>query len=212
MTAAQAGQAAGAQPAPKSANIVRARGKVGPAERAALLSHSALTVWFTGLSGSGKSTLAYEAERRLLASGVLACVLDGDNLRFGLCSDLGFSPQDRSENIRRAGEAAVLLGAAGAVVLAAFVSPYKADRDRVRAMHPPGAFVEAFVDTPLRVCRRRDPKGLYAKADRGEITDLTGVGSPYEAPLDPEIRIDTDASEPSESTELIVAEVLRRVR
>ena len=179
--------------------------------RASLLGHGAVTVWFTGLPGSGKSTLARSVEAALAAEGVLAYVLDGDNLRFGLNSDLGFSPQDRAENIRRAGEASALLRDAGVVVLAAFISPYRQDRDRVRNLHPDGAFMEVFVDAPLSVCEQRDPKGLYAKARAGAIGDLTGVSAPYEEPAGAELRIDTSATDVETASAAVLAEVLRRV-
>ena len=181
-------------------------------DRAGLLGHGAVTVWLTGLPGSGKSTLAHAAEALLTAQGVLAYVLDGDNLRFGLNSDLGFSPEDRAENIRRAGEVAALLRDAGAVVLASFVSPYRRDRDRVRSLHPDGSFVEVFVDAPLSVCEQRDPKGLYARARSGAIADVTGVSAPYEAPTGPEMRIDTSAIDVETASAAVVAEVMKRLR
>ena len=181
-------------------------------DRAGLLGHGAVTVWLTGLPGSGKSTLAHAAEALLAAEGVLAYVLDGDNLRFGLNSDLGFSPEDRAENIRRAGEVAALLRDAGAVVLASFVSPYRRDRDRVRSLHPDGSFVEVFVDAPLSVCEQRDPKGLYARARAGATAEVTGVSAPYEAPTDPEMRIDTSAIDVGTASAAVVAEVMKRVR
>ncbi|MYH42259.1 MAG: adenylyl-sulfate kinase [Acidimicrobiaceae bacterium] len=198
--------------ATRAAHIVPSAGRVSPQTRAQLLGHSALTVWFTGLPGSGKSTLARAAEAELAAAGVYACVLDGDNLRFGLNADLGFSPEDRAENIRRAGEVAALLNRYGAVVLAAFISPYRQDRDRVRNLHPAGGFMEVFVDAPLDVCEKRDPKGLYAKARAGAISDLTGVSAPYEAPPEAEMHVRTAETDVSEASVEIVAEVLRRVR
>ncbi len=198
--------------ATRAAHIVPSAGRVSPETRAQLLGHGALTVWFTGLPGSGKSTLARAAEAELAAAGVFACVLDGDNLRFGLNADLGFSPEDRAENIRRAGEVAALLHRYGAVVLAAFISPYRQDRDRVRNLHPAGAFMEVFVDAPLDVCEARDPKGLYAKARAGAISDLTGVSAPYEAPAEAEMHVRTAETDVSEASAEIVAEVLRRVR
>ena len=198
--------------ATREAHIVPSAGRVSPQTRAQLLGHRALTVWFTGLPGSGKSTLARAAEAELAAAGVLACVLDGDNLRFGLNADLGFSPEDRAENIRRAGEVAALLHGYGAVVLAAFISPYRADRDRVRNLHPAGAFMEVFVDAPLEVCEARDPKGLYAKARAGDISDLTGVSAPYEPPAEAELRVRTADTDVAAASAELVAEVLRRVR
>ena len=180
--------------------------------RAALLGHRSVTVWFTGLPGSGKSTLARSVEARLASEGVLAYVLDGDNLRFGLNSDLGFSPEDRAENIRRAGEVSALLHDAGVVVLAAFISPYRRDRDRVRSLHPEGAFVEVFVDAPLEVCEQRDPKGLYARARSGAIQDLTGVTAPYEAPVAAEMRVETASTDIGSAAAQVTGEVLRRLR
>ena len=170
---------------------MRAEGHIDGAARAKNLGHPSRTVWFTGLSGSGKSTLAFAVEQALIDKGVAAYVLDGDNVRFGLNRDLGFAPQDRTENIRRIGEVCRLFQDAGLIVLTAFVSPYVADRDGVRALHPAGAFVEVFVDTPLEVCEARDVKGLYAKARAGEIPEFTGISAPYEPPVEPEIRVDT---------------------
>ncbi len=149
-------------------------------------------VWFTGLSGSGKSTLATELERHLYALGRHVYLLDGDNLRHGLCSDLGFSAADRSENIRRAAEVARLMADAGFICLAAFISPLRSDRDRARALFPSDRFLEAYVATPIEVCRRRDPKGLYARADAGTLKEFTGVSAPYEPPLAPEIVLNAD--------------------
>ena len=195
-----------------SPEITWSRSRVAPEDRAGLLGHGAVTVWFTGLPGSGKSTLARAVESGLVDAGVLACVVDGDNLRFGLNADLGFSPEDRTENIRRAGEVCALLRGAGAVVLASFVSPYRRDRDRVRGLHPPGAFVEVFVDAPLSVCEQRDPKGLYAKARAGAIADFTGVSAPYEHPLDAEMHVRTADLDAADAAAAVLAEVLARVR
>ena len=175
---------------PVSMNILRAEGLVGAADRVALLGHGGRTVWFTGLSGSGKSTLAFAVEEALVARGVAAYVLDGDNVRFGLNRDLGFSAADRTENVRRIGEVCRLFQDAGLVVLSAFISPYKADRDAVRALHPEGSFVEVFVDTPLDICEARDVKGLYARARTGEILEFSGISAPYEAPEAPDITVD----------------------
>lgn len=149
------------------------------------------TVWFTGLSGSGKSTIANEVALRLLEAGRPAYLLDGDNVRHGLNADLGFSAADRAENVRRIGEVARLMADAGLVVLVPVISPYRTDRDRVRAIHAAAglAFVEVFVDTPLELCEQRDPKGLYAKARAGELTGMTGIDDPYEAPDSPELRV-----------------------
>jgi bifunctional enzyme CysN/CysC len=151
-------------------------------------------VWFTGLSGSGKSTVAAEVEERLLDAGRAAYLLDGDNLRHGLNGDLGFSADDRAENVRRIGEVARLFADAGVVALVPVISPYRADRDRVREVHRVAGlpFVEVHVDTPLEICEARDPKGLYAKARAGEITGFTGIDDPYEAPERPELRLTPD--------------------
>lgn len=176
---------------PTSGNITWSHSHVSAEQRAALLGHRPATLWFTGLSGSGKSTLATAVEQALVARGVLAYVLDGDNVRFGLNRDLGFSPEDREENIRRIGEVCRLFHDAGVVVLTAFISPYERDRARVRDLHPEGGFVEVFVDTPLEVCEARDVKGLYAKARAGEIPDFSGISAPYEAPSRPELRVPT---------------------
>ena len=175
---------------PVSTNILRVEGLVGAADRVALLGHGGQTVWFTGLSGSGKSTLAFAVEEALVARGVAAYVLDGDNVRFGLNRDLGFSAEDRTENVRRIGEVCRLFQDAGLVVLSAFISPYRADRDAVRALHPEGSFVEVFVDTPLEICEARDVKGLYARARTGEIPEFSGISAPYEAPEAPDITVD----------------------
>jgi adenylylsulfate kinase len=176
---------------PNARHIVRAEGRVSPADRRRNLGHGSATVWFTGLSGSGKSTLAFGVEQALVARGVAAYVLDGDNLRFGLNRDLGFSPEDRTENIRRIGEVCRLMVDAGLVVLSAFISPYRADRQRVRDLHPEHRFLEVHLDTPIEVCETRDVKGLYAKARAGEIADLSGVGAPYESPTAAELTLDT---------------------
>ena len=150
------------------------------------------TVWFTGLSGSGKSTVANAVAARLFQLGRPAYVLDGDNVRHGLNADLGFSAADRAENVRRVGEVAALLADAGLVALVPVISPYRSDRDRVRAAHARAdlTFVEVFVDTPLELCEQRDPKGLYARARAGEITGMTGIDDPYEAPEHPELRLE----------------------
>jgi bifunctional enzyme CysN/CysC len=163
-------------------------------DRRQALGTTGATIWMTGLSGSGKSTIAAALEHTLVSGGRNAYMLDGDNLRHGLCADLGFSEEDRAENVRRVGEVARLLAEAGVVAIASLVSPYRDARDKVRAAHEAAGvpFYEVFVDTPLEECERRDPKGLYAKARAGEITDLTGVGSPYEAPTDPELKTDAE--------------------
>ena len=190
---------------PVSQDITRADGHVNQARRAAVTGHEGQTVWFTGLSGSGKSTLAFAVEEALIARDVAAYVLDGDNVRMGLNRDLGFLPDDRTENVRRIGEVCRLFQDAGLVVLTAFISPYRADREVVRALHPDGTFTEVFVDTPLEVCEERDPKGLYVKAKTGEIPNFTGISAPYEAPESPEIAIKTADCTPEEAAGQIIA-------
>jgi len=177
--------------APKAENLTWHIGEVDRETRATAYGHRGAVLWFTGLSGSGKSTIGHRVERMLVERGAFAYVLDGDNVRHGLNSDLGFAPADRVENIRRIGEVARLFADAGAVVLSAFISPHRADRDRVRALMGPGEFVEVFVDTPLEICEARDPKGLYKKARAGEISNFTGVDAPYEAPDAPEVHLQT---------------------
>jgi bifunctional enzyme CysN/CysC len=156
------------------------------------------TIWFTGLSGSGKSTVAAVCERLLVARGQAAALLDGDNIRHGLNADLGFSEEDRTENVRRVGEVARLLADAGVVALVPVISPYRAGRDATRVAHRSSGlpFIEVFVDTPLEACEARDPKGLYAMARRGELTGMTGIDSPYEAPVDPELVLRPDDGTP----------------
>ncbi|MGB8330686.1 MAG: adenylyl-sulfate kinase [Polyangiales bacterium] len=176
---------------PKADNLTWHMGEVDRQARTTAYGHGGAVLWFTGLSGSGKSTIGHRVERLLVERGAFAYVLDGDNIRHGLNSDLGFSPADRVENIRRIGEVARLFADAGALVLSAFISPYRNDRDRVRALMGPGEFVEVFVDTPLEICEARDPKGLYKKARAGEISNFTGLDAPYEAPEAPEIHLRT---------------------
>jgi len=147
--------------------------------------------WFTGLSGSGKSTLARGCEKKLIERGRSVFVLDGDNLRHGLNSDLGFSPADRSENIRRVAEVAALMADAGLIVLTAFISPYRRDREEARRIIGPGRFFEIYLDVPLSVCEVRDPKKLYKRARTGEIPDFTGISAPYEPPPNPDLRVNT---------------------
>lgn len=195
---------------PKSENIVWHDATIDRARRSEAMGSQGAVVWLTGLSGSGKSTIARRAEELLLARGVHAYVLDGDNVRFGLCRDLGFSPQDRAENIRRVGEVAKLFADACVVVLTAFVSPYRADRDAVRALLPPGAFLEALVDTPIEVCEARDPKGLYGRARAGLIPEFTGVSAPYEAPLEPELRLPTAEEDVDACAERVVRALIAR--
>ena len=181
---------------------------IGKAARAAQNGHKAFVLWFTGLSGSGKSTIAGALEQELFRRGVHTYLLDGDNVRHGLCKGLGFSLADRQENLRRVGEASKLMVDAGLVVLAACVSPYRADRDAIRALLPDGEFVEVFVDTPLAECEQRDPKGLYKKARAGEIKNFTGIDDPYEAPEQPEVHIHNHRRSVSD----VVAELLAQLQ
>lgn len=182
-----------------SSNIVWHSHPVDQDIRAAAKSQTPVVIWFTGLSASGKSTIAGALEQILTYQGYHTYLLDGDNLRHGLCRDLGFGEADRRENIRRVGEVAKLCADAGLIVLAAFISPFRSDRALVRELLEPGQFVEVFVDTPLAVCQQRDPKGLYRKALSGEIKQFTGIDSPYEAPEQAEIRIDAEGSSIAES-------------
>ncbi len=176
----------------KSQNIFWTSSKVTAAQRTARDGHAGCVLWLTGLSGSGKSTIARELEGELFNLGKRAYVLDGDNVRHGLCSDLGFSPEDRREHIRRIGEVAKLFADAGVICITAFISPYRSDRDGVRQGMEPGGFIEVFINAPLEVCESRDAKGLYARARAGEIPAFTGVSAPYEAPVQPEIELRTD--------------------
>jgi adenylyl-sulfate kinase len=164
-------------------------------------------VWLTGLSGSGKSTVAAEFERRMLALGRPVWVLDGDKVREGLCSDLGFSPEHRKENIRRVAEVAKLFADAGLICIVAFISPYRADRERARSLLPAGQFIEVYLSTPLEVCERRDVKGLYAKARAGQVKEFTGITAPYEAPLDPEVELRTDRLTVEECASALVSKL-----
>ena len=160
--------------------------------RAQHLIRPGFVVWLTGLSGAGKTTIAVQLERRLRDSGLHPCLLDGDALRRGLCKDLGFSAEDRRENIRRAGEVARLLADAGLIAICAFISPFREDRDRLRASFATGRFFEVYVNAPVEICEQRDVKGLYARARAGLITDFTGVSAPYEPPPHPEVELRTD--------------------
>jgi adenylylsulfate kinase len=188
----------------KSTNVTWHHGQVTRREREQLLGQRGVTIWLTGLSGSGKSTLAVAAERALVSQRRLAYVLDGDNIRHGLNKNLGFGPTDRAENIRRIGEVAKLMTDAGLIVFTSFISPYRADRDAVRALMPPGDFVEVFVDASLETCEGRDVKGLYRRARAGEIPEFTGISAPYEAPLRPELVLDTNRQSVEESVGAIL--------
>lgn len=188
----------------KNKNIIWHQGKVSPEQRRAQLKQAGAVVWFTGLSGSGKSTLAHEVESRLIQQGIHAYVLDGDNVRHGLNRDLGFSDADRTENIRRIAEVTRLFFEANIIVLTAFISPFRADRDQARALITPGHFIEAYCEAGVDDCEKRDPKGLYAKARKGEIQDFTGISSPYEAPLNPELRLATASAAVEECAQQVI--------
>lgn len=175
----------------KATNITWHHGEVKTEDREKLLNQKGAVVWFTGLSGSGKSTVVRKAEEILFSRGHLVYVLDGDNIRHGLNKNLGFSPDDRKENIRRIGEVAHLFSDAGVITLTAFISPYREDRDSARVLSLEGRFIEVFVDCPLEECEKRDPKGLFKKARAGEIKEFTGISAPYEAPEKPELVIKT---------------------
>lgn len=189
---------------PASRNVVWHDATITRSDRERLNGHRGVILWFTGLSGSGKSTLAHAVEAQLFERGCRTFVLDGDNVRHGLCADLGFSDSDRQENIRRIGEVAKLFMEAGVITLAAFVSPFRADRDRVRALVADGEYIEVYCQASLDICEQRDVKGLYAKARAGQIPEFTGISSPYEAPEAAELQIDTG----SRSLEDCVAQVL----
>jgi bifunctional enzyme CysN/CysC len=192
----------GGATAVKSANLTAVQSRVSPTDRAARIGHRGGVLWLTGLSGSGKSTIALELERRLFDAGYNVYVLDGDNIRHGLSSNLGFSPEDRTENIRRIGEVAALFADAGCIVITAFISPYRADRDIARKATGDN-FHEIHIKAELSVCESRDPKGLYAKARRSEIPEFTGISAPYEAPLDPECIVDTAVADLEGSVTLL---------
>jgi bifunctional enzyme CysN/CysC len=193
----------------RSQNLHAQALEVTPEARAAMKGQKPRLLWFTGLSGAGKSTIANLVEKKLHLMGRHTFLLDGDNIRLGLNRDLGFSDADRAENIRRVGETARLMLDAGLIVLAAFISPFRAERRMVRELLGEGEFVEVFVDVPLAVAEERDPKGLYAKARDGRIPNFTGIGSPYEPPECPEIRIDTTALAPDQAADEIVRYLAR---
>ncbi|WP_293446038.1 adenylyl-sulfate kinase [Persephonella sp.] len=184
--------------------IIPHRGKVKKEDRQKLKGHKSAILWFTGLSGSGKSTIAHAVEEKLYQMGIHTYVLDGDNVRTGLNKDLGFSPEDRKENIRRIGEVSKLFVDAGIIVLSAFISPYKKDREFVRNIVDDGEFIEIYVKCPIEVCESRDVKGLYKKAREGLIKNFTGIDDPYEEPENPEIVIETDKETVEESVEKII--------
>lgn len=188
----------------KATNITWHKGNITKNDRERLLQQKGVVLWFTGLSGSGKSTLALQLEERLFEKGQLCMVLDGDNIRHGLNKNLGFSPEDREENIRRIGEVAKLFADAGLITMTAFISPYRQDRDKARALLTGGEFIEIFVKVPLDVAEERDPKGLYKKARTGEIQEFTGISAPYEEPLKPELTIDTSQLNLEKSVDTIL--------
>ena len=192
----------------KATNITWHDATVTAEDREKLLNQKGCVIWFTGLSGSGKSTLANAVEHVLHQQQHHTYVLDGDNVRHGLNKNLGFSPEDREENIRRIGEVAKLFADAGTIVMTAFISPYRADRDQARELIAEGRFVEVFVDCPLEVCEERDTKGLYKKARAGEIKEFTGISAPYEPPLDPEVTVNTAELSVEESAHAVVASLV----
>lgn len=188
----------------KSSNVVWHSSKVNKNQRAQIKGQKPCVIWFTGLSGSGKSTIANLLEQELINLNKHSYLLDGDNVRHGLCGDLGFSDQNRVENIRRISEVSKLLVDSGLIVLTAFISPFNTDRNFARNLLEQGEFIEVFVDAPLSVCEQRDPKGLYKKARRGEIKQFTGIDSDYQQPVNAEIRIETDKTQPDEAVQVII--------
>lgn len=193
-----------------STNVVWHSATVTRVRREAQNNHRGAIIWFTGLSGSGKSTLAHATEEALHQRGCRTFVLDGDNVRHGLCGDLGFSAADRVENIRRIGEMAKLFMEAGVIVLTAFISPYRADRARVRGLVEHGDFLEIYCDTSIEICEARDVKGLYKKARAGKIGEFTGISSPYEIPEKPELNINTGTAELNSCVQQVIGEMAHR--
>lgn len=195
----------------KTANTKWHSSEVSPAEREAAANGPGATCWLTGLSGSGKSTVAVELEKILVSNGKPAYLLDGDNLRHGLNGDLGFSTEDRQENIRRVGHVASLFADAGVIAIAPLVSPFRSARNMVRELHQNAGirFVEIFIDTPLEICQERDPKGLYAKAEAGEITDMTGINSPYEKPDKADLVFTPNDGSPEEVAAIIAKQIIK---
>jgi adenylylsulfate kinase len=189
----------------KSSNITWHEGQVSRDDRQGILGQRGCTIWLTGLSGSGKSTIAVAAEKALNQLGRLTYILDGDNIRHGLNSNLGFSPEDRSENIRRIGEVSKLFTDAGIIVFSSFISPYRADRDAVRKIMGDGDFLEIWVNASVETCEGRDVKGLYKKARAGEIPEFTGISAPYEEPTNPELVIDTNGQTVDESVAHLIS-------
>lgn len=194
----------------KSTNVVWHQATVERSHREKMNSHKSAVLWFTGLSGAGKSTLAHAVEEVLHEKNIRTFVLDGDNVRHGLCGDLGFSDEDRQENIRRVGEVAKIIIETGAIVLTAFISPFKSDRDRVRALVDQDDFIEVYVKCSLEKCEERDVKGLYKKARSGEIKEFTGISSPYEAPENAEVVVDTGELDLKASAEKVVDHLIKK--
>jgi adenylylsulfate kinase len=196
----------------KATNITWHEGHVTAAQRQQLLKQQGATLWFTGLSASGKSTIAFTLEHALVQQGRLAYVLDGDNIRHGLNKNLGFSAADREENIRRIGEVAKLFADCGVITMTSFISPYRKDRDTVRALHEAAQmpFIEVHINTPIDTCEQRDPKGLYKKARAGQLKGFTGIDDPYEAPTTPELMIDATATSPQQATVLLLEYLQKR--
>ncbi len=191
-------------------NIKWQQHDTGVPQREALFGHKSAVIWFTGLSGSGKSTVANALEQALVAQGKHTYLLDGDNVRHGLCADLGFSAEDRTENLRRVGAVAGLMVDAGLLVLSAFISPYRSQRELVRSLIPAGKFIEVHIATPLDVCEQRDVKGLYQKARRGEISQFTGISDPYEPPAAADLVLDTSVTSLEESVQQLLVLLQQR--
>ena len=194
----------------KATNIHWQGGSISSQQREELLKQKGVILWFTGLSGSGKSTLSLKVEELLYAQNKLVYILDGDNIRHGLNKNLGFSPEDREENIRRISEVAKLFQEVGIIVATAFISPYQKDRDLARSLVPKDRFLEIYVNTPIEICEERDPKGLYKKARSGELKEFTGISAPYEAPVNPEIIVQTDKFSLEECANQIINELQKR--
>lgn len=194
----------------KATNVTWHHADITKEDRERLNGHKAVVIWFTGLSASGKSTLAHAVENALFERGCRTYVLDGDNIRHGLNKDLGFSPEDREENIRRIGEVANLFTQAGVIAMTAFISPYRADRDKARAIAGDGNFVEVYVKCDLNVCEQRDPKGLYKKARAGQIPEFTGISAPYEEPLNAELTVDTTRESLEDSAQKVLDALVER--
>jgi len=193
----------------KAANIYWHQAAIIQADRERMNGHRGFTIWFTGLSASGKSTLAVATEEILYERGLHTYILDGDNVRHGLNKNLGFSPEDREENIRRIGEAANLFRDCGIINMTAFISPYRKDRETARALSKDDTFIEVFVDCPVEICEQRDPKGAYKKAREGVIKEFTGISAPYEPPQNPEIHLHTDKMSVEECVDIIVAYLIK---